>query len=107
MAQAGREMARMDAANARVGADVATAARGRAPRRTGRLARSISGRAGPGNTVEVVGSVVYAGVIHNGWPRHGIRSNPFIADVITGRTDQIVNQYRTETDKILSHVKGV
>jgi len=90
-----------------VGADVASAARGRAPKRTGRLARSVTGRAGPGNSVEIVGTVVYAGVIHNGWPRHGIRANPFIADVVNGRTDQIVNQYRTETDKILSHVKGV
>jgi nicotinamide mononucleotide (NMN) deamidase PncC len=106
LAQAGRELGHLDAANARVGADVATAARGRAPRSTGRLARSVTGRAGPGNSVEIVGTVVYAGVIHNGWPRHGIRANPFIADVVNSRTDQIVNQYRTETDKILSHVKG-
>jgi phage gpG-like protein len=107
LAQAGREIAHLDAANARVGADVASAARGRAPKRTGRLARSVTGRAGPNNTVEIVGTVVYAGVIHNGWPRHGIRANPFIADVVTGRSDQIVNQYRDETEKILSHVKGV
>lgn len=107
MARAGRQFGHMDAANRSVAADVATAARARAPKRTGRLARSVVGRAGPGNSAEIAGTVIYAGVIHNGWPRHGIRANPFIADVITGRQDQIVNGYASECDKILSTVKGV
>lgn len=107
LALAGRELGRMDAANARVGADVATAARGYAPRRTGRLSRSITGRAGPNNSAEIVGTVVYAGVIHNGWPRHGIRANPYIKRAVEGGESRWVAEYKTEVDKILSNVKGV
>ncbi|MBM7770628.1 hypothetical protein JOD54_000832 [Actinokineospora baliensis] len=60
---------------------VATPAQADAPRRSGRLARSVT--PAPSTTAAVVragrrGSVPYAGAIHFGWRRRRIPPNPFL-----------------------------
>ncbi|WP_130864636.1 HK97 gp10 family phage protein [Acidipropionibacterium timonense] len=63
-----------------VGTIVLAAAQPRAPRRSGRLART--GRAGHGKTKAVVryggARAPYAGVIHYGWPDHHIRGRHWV-----------------------------
>jgi phage gpG-like protein len=77
-------------------------ARSNAPRRTGRLAGSI--HAQQSRSEALVGSgLIYAPVIHNGWPAHHIRANPFLADafgqeqqaVVAGFADRVVNAIGT------------
>jgi phage gpG-like protein len=105
MRAAGRDMEHMDAAGAKVQAQLTRDGRSRAPKRTGRLARSITGRT-RGGSVEVGSSLIYAGVIHNGWPRHHISPHPFLTDALAADTPAVVNTYRAEVNKALSHVKG-
>jgi hypothetical protein len=102
---AGRDVSDMRSASTRVAANVAQKARGRAPRRTGALARSTTGK-GTKQGASLTATVVYAGVIHNGWPRHNIERQPYIAQTIASEQSSIVDQYASETDKILSRVKG-
>jgi hypothetical protein len=104
-AAAGR-LGQMDTANRKVAAGIAQTARARAPRRTGALARSTTGTAGAGNTAELTATVVYSGVIHNGWPRHHITAQPYLAQTIEGTQDQWESAYITEIQKILNTVRG-
>lgn len=102
---AGRDVADMSSASTRVATSVAQKARGRAPRRTGALARSTTGK-GSREGAQLTATVVYAGVIHNGWPRHNIEAQPYIAQTIASEQSSIVDQYASETDKILTRVRG-
>lgn len=106
MTRAGHELAHMDAANARVATTVAQRARGAAPRRSGALARSTTGRAASGNRAEMTATVIYAGVIHNGWRRHHISPNPYLARTVERMEPQIVNLYGQEAQKIMDGVRG-
>lgn len=56
-------------------AQVARQASARAPRRSGRLAASLRA-----TETAVESPLVYAGVIHNGWARHGIEPHPFVLE---------------------------
>lgn len=64
------------------------------PRRSGALADTV--RADPDSEgVDIIagsGSVVYAGVIHEGWPAHHIRANPFISRAIEKTEDRIADR---------------
>ena len=87
----------------RAGAElVASAARGRAPRRSGSLAGSIrvsgSERAG----MVRVGSarVPYAGPIHFGWPRRNIAPQPFLYDTLDARRAAILKIYEERLDRL-------
>ena len=104
--RAGSDLGDLRAANDRVGSSVAQAARSRAPKRTGRLARSTTGSAAPGNTVRLQATVVYAGVIHNGWPRHHISPQPFLRETVDAEQQRIVSLYAGETQKIIDRVRG-
>jgi hypothetical protein len=76
--RAANELDHLDAAHSRVGGFVAAQAGRAAPRRTGRLASSVRVLGSTGKDVTVGSSLVYAGVIHYGWPRRGIAANPFL-----------------------------
>jgi len=104
--RAGTDLDDLGAANDRVGSAVAQAARARAPKRTGRLARSTTGTAAPGNTVRLQATVIYAGVIHNGWARHNISPQPYLRETVEAEQDRIVSLYAGETQKIMDRVKG-
>lgn len=106
LVKAARDLGHMDTANRRVAMAIAQKSRGPAPKRTGRLARSTTGTAAPNNTARMSASVVYAGVIHNGWARHGISPNPWLAHTVESTQAQWVNSYGTEVQKIVDNVKG-
>lgn len=76
----GSDLGDLKAVHNDVAAYVTEAARGRAPVRTGRLAGTLRGTGA--KTVATVragyAKVPYAGPIHWGWGRRGIRSNPFL-----------------------------
>lgn len=76
-----------------------------APRRTGRLAGSIRARTSGGNA-EIGSDLIYAPVIHNGWPAHNIRANPFLRRALDQRATQIVAIYTREMSNALKQVKG-
>lgn len=103
---AASKIEKLDAANRRVAASNARAAQARAPKRTGRLARSTVGVAGPGNVARVQSSLIYSGVIHNGWPRHNITANPFIRDAVEANLSAATAIYTTEVQRALDTVKG-
>lgn len=74
---------------------VAAEARGRVPRRSGRLAKSI--RATGGVRVAAVRAggarMPYAGPIHFGWPAHNIRPQPFLYDAADDRRTEVIAVY--------------
>jgi hypothetical protein len=68
--------------------DIARAARRRAPRRSGALARSIGTRRNV-----VFASADHAGVIHWGWRRRGIAPQPFLTEALRDRIGRIRATY--------------
>lgn len=75
----------------------------RPPRRTGRLAGDM--RAGRGKTKAVVragrAGIPYAGVIHYGWPKRGIRPQPFLTTALQQRHQQVFTALENGINRIL------
>jgi len=105
MRQAGEQLEDLAAVNRRVGDLVLGRARPRTPVRSGRLVASLSADAGT-ERVEMGSSLVYAGPIHNGWPAHNIRANPFLTDAARSSEDQWVGLYFDELQDAIAGVKG-
>lgn len=78
------------------------AARIAAPRRTGRLARSITVK----NTT-VRANAVYAGPINYGWPRRNIKAQPFMYDAMRKVEPQWLAEFTDNIDRALARVKGI
>lgn len=80
----------------------------RAPAVTGRLAGSV--RPATAKNTGIVraggGGVPYAGVIHWGWPRRGIRAQPFLSIAAQSSEGTWTKAYEKEIDHILGKVKG-
>jgi len=78
-------------------ADVVSAeARALSPRgETLRLRRSVRSRASKTRSSVAAGGgrIVYAGVIHFGWPRHNIDPQPFLYDALDKRSDEVIRLY--------------
>jgi hypothetical protein len=108
LARAGHDLDDMVAANAAVSALVATRAKSTAPHRSGRLAGSIRGSKAKASSVVRAGgaAVVYAGVIHYGWPAHNIEANPFLVDTARATEPQWRGMYLAGINKALSKVRG-
>lgn len=96
---------------------VAGEARGRAPRATGNLARSVKAsatqkvaRVQAGNNRKKVkgrrdsNSVPYAGPIHFGWFRRNIDPQPFIYDALDRRRDEVVRRYERHVGELVERV---
>ena len=99
--KAADEISKMETANRKAGAIIANAARSRAPRRTGRLASSITvDKAG------ITASAPYAGPIHWGWPSRNIDPQPFAMGAARATEPQWVAFYEDEVQKALDGVKG-
>lgn len=76
------------------------------PRVTGALAASGAVAAdADGGTVTYDG--VYAGVIHNGWPGHGIEAQPWLADTAASARTDLVDVYAGHITDLLAHVHGI
>lgn len=52
------------------------------------------------------GQVLYAGVIHNGWPAHHIKAQPFFTKAIDEKTEAIADLYAGHVADVLATVEG-
>ena len=108
MRAAGEDMTQLNAAHKLASAIVAADAARRAPRRTGRLAGSIR-PAGTRTRAEVRAGfkrVPYAGPIHWGWPRKGIRPSLFLTTAAAATETAWTAAYRAEVERILNQIEG-
>jgi hypothetical protein len=108
MAAAGASLRDMTAVNQRIAARMANMSRGRAPRRTGRLAgstRAVATRTEAGVTAGGPG-VPYAGVIHFGWPAHHIRAQPWLSETLAQSQPAAVAAIDARIGQILSTIHG-
>lgn len=94
-----------DMAPAEVGAYIRDQGRANAPYVSGRLRASITNRQAAGE-VRVGSGLVYAPVIHNGWPRHHIRANPFLIPVAEDTESTWGRAYQAEAARIVKVVRG-
>ncbi len=79
---------------------VAESAEDEAPRKTGRLAKSIKATAGQTDAAVRAGTSArapYAGPIHFGWGTRGIKANPFLYRGLAKKSDELSAVYE---DKI-------
>lgn len=109
MRKAGVDMTRLKDAHRDVADTVSKRARGTAPQGpTGRLAASTR----PGATQKAAiiragkKSVPYAGPIHWGWPRRGIRAQPWLQEAAQESEPEWVDTYTTEIERLIAEVEG-
>ena len=108
MKRAGQDMTQMNAAHKIASSIVAADAKRRAPVRTGRLAGTIRA-AGTRTRAEVragFARVPYAGPIHWGWPRKGIRPSLFLTTAAAATEPGWTMAYRAEVERILGQIEG-
>lgn len=105
MKKAGADMADLKEANVSVGQTVATRAKSIGPQRTGRLVGSIV----PAKTVaraRVRSSLIYAPVIHYGWPKRHIKPQPFVLEAAAETQSEWMAEYERSLQKISNTVQG-
>lgn len=102
------DLDRMKAAHSAAATAVAIAAAAAAPRRTGRLASTVRGSGT--NTMATIRAgyarVPYANPIHWGWPRRGIRANPWMSETAQRTQPQWVGIYADRVQAILDSIRG-
>lgn len=106
--RAAGDISDMKDAHQKVGEIVASAARARAPRRSGDLAGSVrSARQARRARVMVGGArIPYAGPIHWGWPARGIAANPFVSEAAQDTESRWRDAYVRDVEAALDKVKG-
>lgn len=104
--RAGDELADLEDANRQAGDVIASAARARAPRRSGRLASSLQSSVTKGRG-SVTSAEPYAGPIHWGWPARNIRSQPFLMEAAAATEGQWFGAYEKDAQAALDKVRGV
>lgn len=107
--KAGQDLGDLKTAHTAAAGIVTPAARGRAPRRTGRLAGDVRGSGTTTAATIRVGraSVPYAQPVHWGWPRRGIAANPFVTEAAQATEPTWVQAYESAVSRILDRVKGI
>jgi hypothetical protein len=93
-----RDLAAPHAALEATGRELQAASGPNAPRRTGRLAGSVSVQPAGQTRIRVTADVPYAAPIHWGWPGHGIHRQPWL--VATWLRD------RAPLDRLTREVQG-
>lgn len=105
---AGDDLADLKDANQQAANIAATAAKARAPRRSGTLAGDI--RASGTKTAGIVRAgrkkIPYAGPIHWGWPARGITAQPYMTEGAQSTESIWVPLYQQLMDDALKKVKG-
>lgn len=108
MTAAGAKLADLTRVHRRTAAKVAATALPATPVRSGALAATV--RPGASKTTAMVragaGAVVYAPVIHFGWPAHHIPAQPWILTAAQSTQDEWTGYYEDEIDKILNTIHG-
>lgn len=105
LGNASRELEDLRGANTAAGAFVASASSAAAPRVSGMLAASVRGEAVT-DGAEIGSSLVYAGPIHNGWPRHHIVAQPFIRETAARTQPTWVEMYAGNLRRIIGKIRG-
>ncbi len=102
----GADVKDLTAINRAAAETVADEARSRAPVLTGALRKSVRAGAGKASGYVKAGgrAIPYAGVIHFGWPRHGISPQPFIYDALDARKDEVVHAYEKRIGDLVERV---
>lgn len=103
--RAADDIQELKGAAAKTAALIEAAARSRAPRRSGRLASSISGTV-EGGRASLNVTAAYAGPIHWGWPARHIDPQPFAMQAARATEAQWVKFYEAEVQEALDKVKG-
>lgn len=88
-----------------IGAGMLAAARSAAPKRTGRLAASITVTPKP-QSIELAAGVPYAAVINYGSPRRGIRARPYLTGTVDHHAAWIP-LYKKGITAALKKVRGI
>jgi phage gpG-like protein len=99
----GVEVQDLKAAFKKAGDLIAGVAKGRAPKKSGALAATIKPSNTKNKSVIRAGSakVVYAGVIHYGWPGHNIEPHPYLTDAVAEKQDEAVDVVEKELNKLI------
>lgn len=105
LGQAQRDLSDLSPVHARAARTVRSSAVSRAPRRTGRLASSQRDSATATEAV-VSSNLVYAGVIHYGWPAHNIHPQPWLTETAERTQSQWEQHYWDELDRIVDYCAG-
>lgn len=105
MRAAGLKLRDLSAVNRRTAAKVVAAAAPSAPRRSGVLAASIRPQ-GTQRVAAARSTLVYAPVIHFGWPRHNVTAQPWLYDTAVATEPEWSGYYEAEIDKILNTIHG-
>lgn len=104
--RAGDDLKDLKDVNRQAAGIVSAAGRSDAPKRSGRLARSI--RAGATQKAGVVRagskSVPYAGVIHYGWPKRHIKAQPWLAAAAKRTEPEWTGLYEQAVQKIIDRI---
>ena len=103
--KAGADMADLKAANVKAADTVVTRARAIGPQRSGRLVGSVM----PAKTVgraRVRSNLVYAPVIHWGWPKRNIKPQPFVLDAAIETRPEWMAAYEADLQRISNTVQG-
>lgn len=74
----------------------------RAPRRTGALQATVraAATAQAGTVRAGKSSVPYAGPIHFGWRKRGIRPNPFLYEALDRRYQEVIDTFTARLDEL-------
>jgi hypothetical protein len=100
------DMADMKEANIRAARTVADRAQAIGPNRTGRLVGSLRTPRTAAKAV-VRSNLVYAPVIHYGWPRRHIRPQPFLPVAAAQTRDTWLAAYEKDLQHLLDQVEGM
>lgn len=104
----GEDLGDLKALNGKAAQIVADAAGPGTPRKSGRLASSV--RVGATARAGIVragkASVPYAGVIHWGWARRGIKAQPWLADAAASSESRWTDAYLHGVEELLEKVQG-
>ena len=106
--QAGADMQDLKTAYRKAASAVKPRIAKAAPKRTGRLARSVRAGSSQRSGVVRAGSnkVPYAGPINFGWPGHHIKAQHFMGKGLEASRDEVDDIFRQAIEKALSQVKG-
>lgn len=103
--KAGADMGDMKEANIRAADIVVEAARALAPKRSGRLRDSLKPQKSVARA-RIQSDLIYAPVIHYGWPRRNIAPNPFLTKAAANTRDRWLTGYAADLEEIVNKVKG-
>ena len=103
--KAGADMADLKAANVKAADTVVTRARATGPQRSGRLVGSVVAARTVGRA-RVRSNLVYAPVIHYGWPKHDIKAQPFVLDAAIDTRPEWMAAYETDLQTVANSVQG-